>query len=274
MYITPNPLSPAASKVENERRSQFFQLAEHLSEQLPTQELSIVDSTLIMNCFDEANYRYADFSLLLALTAGYALRNRNATSFFRRYRLTLYIGLVGYDWGLRSSVPAPATTFWNTAVLLSSAAGAEARKIYSPTVFIEPRSKARATKPQRSSKGVNSLLRFIGDAGRSLFLTEVLSHTFEGSCWRLKTKGGSGEVTALVLNNRFGVWEFMQMHGSKKRETVKREFLFNLFPRFEASEDMKSTYNCYPLVIHQSNWGAKLWYESHFFFFNLFGMLV
>ncbi|EPY27015.1 hypothetical protein STCU_01460 [Strigomonas culicis] len=225
MYITPSSISPAASKVESERRSQFFQLAAHLGEQTPEADLGIVDSTLVMNCVDEVNYRYADFALLLALTAGYALRNRSATTFFRRYRLSVYVGLVGYDWGLRASAPAPATTFWNTAMLLTSATGAEARKMHSPIVFIEPKANARGIKPQRWSKGAGSAVRLVLDAGKSLFLTEVLSHTFEGSCWRVKTKGESGEVTALVLNNRFGIWEFMQLHSHKVKDTMHREFL-------------------------------------------------
>ncbi|EPY29310.1 hypothetical protein STCU_04620 [Strigomonas culicis] len=158
-------------------------------------------------------------------------------------------------------------------MLLTSATGAEARKMHSPIVFIEPKANARGIKPQRWSKGAGSAVRLVLDAGKSLFLTEVLSHTFEGSCWRVKTKGESGEVTALVLNNRFGIWEFMQLHSHKVKDTMHREFLFNLIPRLEASSEMKRTYDCYPLVMRYSHWGAKLWYESHFFFLNLFGLL-
>ncbi|CAD2222006.1 hypothetical protein AGDE_00772 [Angomonas deanei] len=248
-----NGSSTKAVLIEKERRIDFYKLVAKSK-----RPASPIEKTLVMNCFDEINYRYADFVGFFALALG-SIRINRGRGFFVRYRLPVYIGLVGYDCGLRASAAAPATTFWNTVCMMDSEMGNQARAIHSPNPFYEITSKNGEYRYKNyGAYLVNSALYI----AQSLFLTKIILSVTEGSCWKRSRDSGS-DVTALVLSNRFmrmNVFTFI--HRKRKNQY---HLYCELHPRFHMSTDWYNTFKCREFVLENTNTvAAYLWYWAHF----------
>lgn len=258
MRVSSPTLSTRATEKERECQKNFFKLLILEQDNLAGRKnLSTVEKTLILDCVDELNCRYADFSFLVAFAASYSLRNRTATTLLRRYRLPLYIGLVGYECGLRSTSLAPAMNFWNATCVLDSPLGTSVRWLSCPSTFFE-------VKGDESPEHYTSYLAWLGSVtrlvGSSILLEKTLARVFDGTCW--KTHYNDAEVSSLVVNSRFFKWTVFSLQKTQTLSEVKYNLLFttpNLF-----STNLVRSSMCQKFILENSTLAGRVWYGTHF----------
>ncbi|RNF13829.1 uncharacterized protein Tco025E_06035 [Trypanosoma conorhini] len=266
MFFSQVGVSRAAHQEENARRKDFFTLLYLVQRRLysPTN----VEWRLMEHCLDDINNKYADFSFLVAFSASLALRNRKGSSFLSRYRLPLYVGLVGYDSGLRTTNPCPTLTFWNCVTLLESPLGETARVLHAPSCFYEVKEYPMAGKD--TSLSYFSWLWSSGKfMAQSLLLRSLLHSIFEQSCW--KQANGGKTVTTLVINNRFFKWYVFSYQTTVSGGQVKYWMKIGL-PAFNGKLGLRRSYRTRELILERASFGGQLWYGAHFALMQVFGL--
>ncbi|ORC88217.1 uncharacterized protein TM35_000182740 [Trypanosoma theileri] len=266
MFLSANEVSQAAFQEENARRKDFFTLLYVVERRLysPTN----VEWCLMEHCLDEINYKYADFSFLMGFVSAIALRRRKGRSFISRYRLPLYVGLVGYDSGLRTTNPCPSVTFWNSVTLLESPLGETARVLHAPDCFYEVN-----YRNGNNSNLSTSYLSWLWNSGAfiadSLLLKSLLRYTFDQSSWR--QRNNESTVTGLVVNGRFFRWNLFEIRTHKSESSTTYDLKIGL-PRFMASLALRRSYRSREMILERSSFGGKLWYSVHFALMRVLGL--
>ncbi|KEG13906.1 hypothetical protein DQ04_00721080 [Trypanosoma grayi] len=270
MLLSATNVSAAAFQEENARRRDFFTLLYVVERRFysPTS----VEWRLIEHCLDEINYKYADFSFLVAFASTVALRNRKGHSFVSRYRFPFYIGLVGYDSGLRTTNPCPSLTFWNSVTLLDSPLGETARTLHAPNCFYEVKQQQK----EKSNTDSNlSYLLWVWESctflANSLLLQTLLRHTFEQTCWRQKIDEST--VTSLNVNSRFFRWAIFEHRVRKGTQETTYEMKISL-PRLSGSLGLRRSYRSSDMILERSSFGGQVWYSVHFALMRLLGLHV
>nr|CCC92768.1 conserved hypothetical protein [Trypanosoma congolense IL3000] len=269
MLISARDVSFTASRKENERRRDFFALLQVVAKQSysPTD----VEWRLIDHCLGEVNYKYADFLFLMGFTLALVPRMRQRGSFVSRNLFPLYVGLVGYDAGLRATNPCPAISFWNSVVFLDGPFGETARLIHAPRCFYDvENSWAKIGDEVRRV----SFLHWLWDSGsfmaNSLFLGAVFRHTFNRSCWRHDIDGC--RLTSLVVNCRFFIWNVFTFRSRITGVEGVSSIAMDL-PHVVLPLGLVRSYRSRHLILGQSSTGSKLWYSVHFSLVRFFETL-
>ncbi|RNF00668.1 hypothetical protein TraAM80_07515 [Trypanosoma rangeli] len=259
-------VSRAALQEENARRKDFFTLLYLVQRRLysPTN----VEWRLMEHCLDDINNKYADFSFLVAFSASLALRNRKGCSFLSRYRLPLYMGLVGYDTGLRTSNPCPTLAFWNCVTLFEGPLGETARVLHAPSCFYEVKEY-----PMNNRDASLSYFSWLWNNGKfvaqSFFLRSLLHSIFDQSSW--KQTNGDITVTTLVLNNRFFKWCVFRYQTAVSGGQAKYWMKIGL-PTFNGQLGLRWSYRSRELILKRASFGGQLWYRAHFALMQVFGL--
>ncbi|KAK7196457.1 hypothetical protein NESM_000583100 [Novymonas esmeraldas] len=301
MRISSNSLSEAATQLEQDRARDFFRLLyivdrARLFLSVP---MNNVDWRLTCDCLDEMNHRYADTGFLLGFTGGYVLRNRASHRLLPRLWVSIYLGLVFYDWELRRATRAPALGYWNAICTLDSEVGRIARVLHTPARFYEaapplppparaapssaptvlPPPPPRAAVPSSTSTSGaradasmrDGLSRAVAGAVSSLLLMTLFTHVFEGSSWRHRDSD-SVEVTALVLNNRFLRWTLLESCQVQRSTATEYNISLKWFPSLRASDSLRRSFQCRDLILERSTPGGRLWYRMHFSLLRCLGL--
>ncbi|ESS63218.1 hypothetical protein TcG_08977 [Trypanosoma cruzi] len=266
MLLSQPGVSRAALQEENARRKDFFTLLYLAQRRLysPTN----VEWRLMEHCLDDINNKYADFSFLVAFAASLALRNRKGRFFISRYRIPLYLGLVGYDNALRSTNPCPTMTFWNSITLLESPLGETARALHAPSCFYEVKEY-----PMSNKDVGESYLFWLWDNSKliveSLFLNSFLRSILDQSCW--KQASGDTTVTSLVINTRFSRWYVFSYQKEAYSGQVKHRMKISL-PTLSGQLGLRWSYRSREMILERASFGGQLWYGVHFALMWLLGL--
>lgn len=273
MRVSPMDISPTAVQKEQEHENDFFKLLFIADKQqtFSSCRISQAEWRITSDCLDQVNYRYADYFGLLSFAVFYPMHNRLARGVLARYRLPLYLSLVGYDCGLRATSQYPAITYWNSICMLNSDMGNIARTLNSPESLYEVVDKSAGARGDRPP----SFLTWLGDtalfAAESLLLRKLLSHTFADSCW-MEEHDENTKYSSFVINSRFFRWRLLDAKLIYERERVIYEINTSLFPVFGFSQNMRRSYRCRHLIMERSSVGARLWYGSNFALMRLFSV--
>lgn len=271
MRVKSGILGENATQLEQAREKDFFRLL-YIADKSRHTNVNTIDSVewrLTCNCLDEINHRYADFYFLAVFLAACPLRRAPGRTFWQRYRLPLYLGLVSYDYGLRETSPSPAVQFWNSVCVLDTDMGRVARILHCPTRFYEVVPGGAKRQSSSASSGVASWKETVKEVVRMLFLTRLLSFTFEDSCW--KERIGDADTTALVVGSRFFKWKLFELQRRPTQQDVSYRLELGLFPKLGSTRNMRRAYRCKDMILERSTLGGKLWYGSHFTIMRFLG---
>lgn len=275
MRVSSNDLSDAARRMELDREKDFFRLlyVAEKSFEGGALQMNDVDWRLACDCLDQKNYRYADFWFLLGFTSTYVLRNRTGRSILSRLRFPFYMGLVGYDCGLRMTPSAPALRFWNSICMVDSEFGRIARELHTPDCFYEAAADVQplSTTPSSSVPFFTWVTEDIHFVAQSLLLRKVWSNLFEGSVWNPRSTDGSAAVS-LVISNRFFRWKPIEIRRPRSDGVIVTEIFFQYLPQWYPTRAMTRSYHCRHLIIDRSTLGGRLWYNTSFLLLGLFGV--